>query len=245
MYGGLARRAEVTEDGFAMVLCHELGHHVSLYGAPGSLPPDPTCTECRLRYVPGGYGEIGDKEYLAAEWYYSEIINNHDYVLDCAHMHMVAETAGFYFPEHTKKILVVPNGVSTEYPRGGPYHVVAGSKKWRDLMVYGRSQFYGTAYEAQYGGLIRSVAEEDFSGVVYWAVDAEHFYTPGEAPREDYYLWLSRPTPYKGLFTALEVAARAKLKLKVVPGIGMPAHQKEWEASLPLIDQEVKNGAQV
>lgn len=31
MYGGLARRAEVTEDGFAMVVCHELGHHLAGY----------------------------------------------------------------------------------------------------------------------------------------------------------------------------------------------------------------------
>jgi len=29
MYGGLARRPEVTEDGFAMVVCHELGHHLA------------------------------------------------------------------------------------------------------------------------------------------------------------------------------------------------------------------------
>lgn len=28
MYGGLARRPEVTSDGFALVLCHELGHHL-------------------------------------------------------------------------------------------------------------------------------------------------------------------------------------------------------------------------
>jgi len=28
MYGGLARRAEVTRDGFSMVLCHEIGHHL-------------------------------------------------------------------------------------------------------------------------------------------------------------------------------------------------------------------------
>lgn len=28
MYGGLARRSEVTKDGFAMVVCHELGHHL-------------------------------------------------------------------------------------------------------------------------------------------------------------------------------------------------------------------------
>ncbi len=29
MYGGLARRSEVTKDGFALVLCHELGHHLA------------------------------------------------------------------------------------------------------------------------------------------------------------------------------------------------------------------------
>lgn len=28
MYGGLARRPEVTVDGFALVVCHELGHHL-------------------------------------------------------------------------------------------------------------------------------------------------------------------------------------------------------------------------
>jgi len=28
MFGGLARRPEVTEDGFALVVCHELGHHL-------------------------------------------------------------------------------------------------------------------------------------------------------------------------------------------------------------------------
>lgn len=32
MYGGLARHETITEDGFALVLCHELGHHLG--GAP-------------------------------------------------------------------------------------------------------------------------------------------------------------------------------------------------------------------
>jgi hypothetical protein len=31
MYGGLARRHEVTLDAFTLVLCHELGHHVAGY----------------------------------------------------------------------------------------------------------------------------------------------------------------------------------------------------------------------
>jgi len=32
MYGGLARHETITQDGFALVLCHELGHHLG--GAP-------------------------------------------------------------------------------------------------------------------------------------------------------------------------------------------------------------------
>ena len=32
MYGGLARHQTVTEDGFSLVLCHEIGHHLG--GAP-------------------------------------------------------------------------------------------------------------------------------------------------------------------------------------------------------------------
>lgn len=31
MYGGLARRPEITADGFTMVVCHELGHHLAGY----------------------------------------------------------------------------------------------------------------------------------------------------------------------------------------------------------------------
>lgn len=36
MFGGLARRPEVTPDGFAMVVCHELGHHFGGYAFYGS-----------------------------------------------------------------------------------------------------------------------------------------------------------------------------------------------------------------
>jgi hypothetical protein len=32
MFGGLARHETITEDGFALVVCHELGHHIG--GAP-------------------------------------------------------------------------------------------------------------------------------------------------------------------------------------------------------------------
>jgi len=35
MYGGLARHHATTEDGFALVLCHELGHHLGGYPRSG------------------------------------------------------------------------------------------------------------------------------------------------------------------------------------------------------------------
>lgn len=35
MFGGLARRPEVTPDGFALVVCHELGHHFAGYPFKG------------------------------------------------------------------------------------------------------------------------------------------------------------------------------------------------------------------
>lgn len=31
MFGGMARRNEITKDGFALVICHELGHHLAGY----------------------------------------------------------------------------------------------------------------------------------------------------------------------------------------------------------------------
>lgn len=36
MYGGLARRPEITPDGFQMVVCHELGHHLGGFPLKGA-----------------------------------------------------------------------------------------------------------------------------------------------------------------------------------------------------------------
>ncbi len=40
MYGGLARRPEITPDGFQLIVCHELGHHLagySFYNRPDNM----------------------------------------------------------------------------------------------------------------------------------------------------------------------------------------------------------------
>ena len=194
--------------------------------------------------MPGGQGKIDDNEYLAAEWYYSEIMA-HDWVLDCSHTKMVSELAGWYYRDDQKKILQVPNGVASEYPRCGPYNVVAGSRKWKELMVYGRSQFAGCPpYDFRYGTEIPAIDEQDFAGIVHWASDG-NFYTPGSVPTEDYLLFVGRCTPYKGLLVALQAAARAKEKLTIVPAMNLAEHRKDFEEHKSSIEEAVKQGAKV
>ncbi len=48
MFGGLARKDEVTEDAFAMVMCHELGHHLA--GAPRYSASDWAASEGQSDY---------------------------------------------------------------------------------------------------------------------------------------------------------------------------------------------------
>ena len=236
-YGG-----ETAFYHFAKGFC-ELGHDVTLYAAPGSLPPHENC-RCRLKYIPGTYSEMSyDREWLLAEWHYQEIMAN-DYVLDCSLNHPVAEWAGWYGPpEHQKKIAVVLNGVTSHVPRCGLYNTVVGSQKWKELLLYGRSQFMGTAFETKYGASIEPVPEEAILGVVPFSTDV-NFYTPGEV-KEDYLLFLSRPTAYKGLTQALELVAERKLHLKIVPGLGHASHTVELEQHRPQIEAAISRGAKV
>lgn len=48
MHGGLARRPEVTEDGFQLVVCHEIGHHLAGFAKYG--PNDWAATEGQSDY---------------------------------------------------------------------------------------------------------------------------------------------------------------------------------------------------
>jgi glycosyltransferase involved in cell wall biosynthesis len=183
----LAYGGEASFGNLAKGLC-EAGHDVVLYGAPGSQPPHENC-RCTLRYIPGTYSEgTFQREWLLAEWFYDEVMAS-DYVLDCSLNHPVAEWAGWYNPEHQKKIAVVLNGTTSHVPRCGLYNTVVGSNKWKELLVYGRTQFYSTPFEAQYGASIEPVPEEAFLGIVPFWTDV-NFYTPGGSPKEDYYLFL-------------------------------------------------------
>ena len=70
MYGGLARHAAVTEEGFALVVCHELGHHIGGYPksswATNEGGADYFATLKCMRRMYGEAAPLGDVDPVAA-----------------------------------------------------------------------------------------------------------------------------------------------------------------------------------
>jgi hypothetical protein len=66
MYGGLARYSTMTADGFSMVLCHELGHHL------GGYP--------NVHTLLGTMADEGQSDYFAATKCFRRVFENDDNV---------------------------------------------------------------------------------------------------------------------------------------------------------------------
>ena len=194
----------------------QLGHDVTLYAATGSKAPP----HGKLRYVPCTYGNMASNtEWLVVDWYMDEILK-HDIILECMHSRPVAEEIFVAYPEHKHKLFNVLNGVSV--PRI-PYNIVVGSAKWQELMEAGDTQFKGTPWESMYGAKQQALNKGEILGYVYWACDTK-FYCPDGYEREDYFLWMARPSPYKGLHSALKLACHLQFPLKLIMPVKMEEH---------------------
>ena len=194
----------------------DLGHNVTLYAAPGSkVPPGG-----KLCYLRGSYGNMDpDSEWLAVDWYISEILEN-DMILDCSHTRAVSEEIYCFYPDQKHKLINVLNGVSV--PRI-PYNIVVGSKKWQELMERGVTQFKGTPWEFLYGAKHPALNNGEILGYTHWACNTT-FYTPGDDKKEDYFLWMARTSPYKGLHKVLELAVDIDFPLKLIMPVKMAEH---------------------
>lgn len=85
MYGGLARRKEITPDGFSMVVCHELGHHL------GGFP----------FYEAGSWAaDEGEADYFAAHTC-APVIWGHDVQGNAIHRYTVDPVAKQYCDRST------------------------------------------------------------------------------------------------------------------------------------------------
>ncbi len=223
----------------------ELGHQVTLYAAPGSRAPEPNG---QLHVVPGGYGQMNlDGEWRVWEWYAHELLAS-DLIISGSHSHYETEQIYYWHREQRGKILNVLNGLVTHTPRP-QFNIVLGSEKWKQLSLEGHSQFYQTPWEKQMGPYLEPMRPEALAGVIPWATNTD-FYCPADGtgmlnidvkhqgsasmpgmhePKSalndaGYLLYVGRPTPYKGLGLALEVAERTAIPLKVVMGVGQAEH---------------------
>jgi hypothetical protein len=86
MYGGLARHPETTKDGFALVACHEMGHHLG--GAP----------KIKNSWLPWGSASWASNEGQAD--YYS--------TLKCLRRYFAQDTSSFVFENKLMKDAVDP-----------------------------------------------------------------------------------------------------------------------------------------
>ncbi len=162
-----------------------------------------------------------DGEWRVWEWYSHEL-QAADLIISGSHSHYESEQIYYWNREQRRKVLNVLNGLVTHTPRP-LFNIVLGSEKWKQLSLAGHSQFYQTPWEKQMGAYFEPMGPEAVAGVIPWATNTE-FYTPVDNPTSDYLLYTGRPTPYKGLGLALEVAERTAIPLKVVMGVGQAEH---------------------
>ena len=186
----------------------EMGHEVHLFGKGGSQTP------------PGGYlhtisgTENGAIYYKKETWVYDhfkDLLLSCDIVHDCSLSKIVAERLRFI---HDKQEIVNTINGHTYYMPRPPFNVVTGSKFWQE--------------DAKASGLNTEM--------IYWGIDTD-FYTPGDEPREDYILWLSRFHPDKGLSQAMLLANYLGFELKVAGSMEFKDHRDYGKQYSDKIDQ--------
>lgn len=239
-----AEKLWLSGEVFFWDLCEsfaKLGHEVTLYAAAGSkCPPNGI-----LHYIPEQYNAQG-AQYVSADpmriLYRRDILSS-DFIIDASHTKTTMEEIAYFHREAKYKTIGILNGMVSHTPMCPRYNIVVGSQKWKELLENGFTQFAGTPWEAQYGKYLYPMPKGAIIASIHWACSTE-FYTPGDK-REDWYLWFSRSTPYKGLGQAIAIARNTKIKLKLAMPMDMPEHKYWGEEYLKQIADANANGAQI
>lgn len=172
----------------------EMGHEVHLFAKAGSEKPK----NGFLHYIKGTAEGVID--YSKEEWVYNtyrDLLLDMDIIHDCGLDHIVAEKLRYLLG--AREVINTINGHTYYMPRP-PFNVVTGSEWWKE--------------DAKRHGLNTEM--------IYWGTDTE-FYTPG-GEREDYFLWLARFHPSKGLDFVLDMAELLDIKVKIAGSMDFKDH---------------------
>lgn len=221
-----------------------MGHKVTLYAAAGSkCPPNGI-----LHYIPEQYNAQG-QQYVSADpmriLYRRDILSS-DFIIDASHTKTTMEEIAYFHREAKYKTIGILNGMVSHTPMCPRYNIVVGSQKWKELLEAGFTQFAGTPWEAQYGKYLYPMPKGAIIDVIPWATNSD-FYTPGDGKKENspYFLWFSRPTGYKGLGRAINIARNTKIHLKLAMPMELSEHKYYGEEYLKQIADANANGAQI
>jgi len=192
----------------------EIGHEVHLFAPKGSLTPP----NGFLHVIPNT--EKGSIDYgieVGIEKTYHDLFMACDVVHDCSLDHIVAERLRYLYGK--REIINTINGRCYNMPRP-PFNVITGSKAWQE--------------DARSFGLNTEM--------IYWGIDTE-FYTEGENKnngREEWFLWIARFHPDKGLDLALDLAEFLGFELKVAGSTQFADHAEYGRKYIDRISQ-IKN----
>lgn len=219
----------------------ELGHSVTLYAGPGSrCPPNG-----RLRYLPGLYGEttVRTAEAAAVRWYVKEIVKA-DFIIEASHEKIMMQEIGYFHREHKWKTIGILNGLVTHTPQAPPWNLVVGSIKWKELSLLGLSQFHDTPWAEEYGATLNPLPAKSVVAVIPWACNTD-FYCPDKYEKDDYFLWFSRPTPYKGCHRAIRLAQETGIRLVLAMPMEIKEHLFFGEQNLAQMEEARAKGAKI
>lgn len=176
----------------------KFGHEVHLFAPGGSQVP----TNGYLHYIMGtekGHIDYGKEVWLEKQ--YHDLLMSMDIVWSCSLDHIDSERLRHIYGK--KEIVNTINGRCYYLPRP-PFNIVTGSYAWQeDALKHGLQ-----------------------TEMIYYGLDTE-FYTEGDQTykdREDWYLWISRFHPDKGLDMALDMAEWLGFKLKVAGSMSFADH---------------------
>jgi glycosyltransferase involved in cell wall biosynthesis len=171
------------------------GHEVHLFATGGSLTPENGYLHLSHSSKNGFVAKYLEERLVED---FKDIMLSCDIIHSCSLDHIESEKLKHIYGYN--KILNTINGHTYYMPRP-PFNVVTGSKWWQE--------------DALRNGLKTEM--------VYWGVDTD-FYTPG-GEKEDYYLWIARFHPDKGLDWALDLAEILGFKLKVAGSLNFSDHR--------------------
>ena len=219
----------------------QMGHFVHLFAAAGSKCP----SNGKLTYNICTYGETANRvaESNVPKLYMPEILDA-DYIIDASHEKLVMQEIWNFHREHAWKTINVLNGLVTGWPMCHKWNIVVGSQKWKELSLLGLSQFHETPWAKDYGAVLTPLPPGSIVAVIPWATNTE-FYCPSDYSKEDYFLWFSRPTPYKGLHRAIRLAQDMGIRLVVAMPMEISEHQYFGEHYLQQINEAVAKGAKI